>query len=300
MGIDNEISFDMKNKLTRRKFLIRSAGIGIGCCLPVAGIQEATSKNTFQMWKEKPLTMKNGEKQLFVDDVLINRSKGVIRKIHPAKKLSQPVVKGDKPWEYVEQNGKKFLYAALYGTVLKDEATGVFRMWYNINRKTCYAESKDGIHWQKPELGQLGKNNMINLFDFHSPSIILDMTEPDPAKRYKAIGSKEGFSKDEINKLKAKFHSPEWYTRKHAYCAAYSADGINWEMYPDPVLLGMDTITFAKNPNNGEYLAFHKQTKDPRSYGRQVFLSTSMDMKTGQIRSWLWLQMRSIMSMPEN
>jgi hypothetical protein len=222
--------------------------------------------------------LKKGETQIFADDIRIAFQSGILRKCHAARKLDHPVLEGTEPWEFVEQEGRKISYAGIYGSVLRDERTGLFRMWYNVDRETCLATSSDGINWQKPLLGQIGATNMIQLFGFHSPSFILDKFETDPAKRYKAIGSKDGFSKEVIAKLKAKFNSPEWYTRRHAYCAATSPDGLRWEMVPDPILLGMDTITLSQDPCTGEYLAFHKQTQDPRSFGRQVFLSTSKDM----------------------
>ena len=264
--------------ITRRSFLTKSAGIGIGCCLPGTVFQRVFSNN------DKPgtgtLNIKSGEKQIFVDDVMISKIKGVKRKVHPANKLPQPVIEGDKPWEVFEDKYKKVPYAAVYGTVLRDETSGLFRMWYNVHEKSGYAESTDGVNWRKPVLHQVGDTNMLSLFDFHSPSIILDKNEADPAKRYKAIGSKDGFSKEEIEKLKARFNSPEWYKRRFAYCYAYSPDGISWTLSPKPILMGMDTITFAQNPVSGEYLAFYKNTKDPRSFGRQVFLSASEDMQT--------------------
>ncbi len=266
--------------ITRRSFLTKSAGIGIGFCLPAIGLSESFFNGNSATGSEKIFKLKRGEKQIFVDDVMISKIKGLERKVHPAQKLSNPVLEGDKPWEFFEDQYMKIPYAALYGTVLRDEKSGLFRMWYNVHKKSCYAESVDGINWEKPVLHQVGETNMLNLFDFHSPSIIFDKKETDPAKRYKAIGSKEGFSKEEINKLKAKFNSPEWYKRRHAYCYAYSPDGITWTMAPEPILMGMDTITFAQDLVSGEYLAFHKQTKDPRSFGRQVFLSTSNDMQT--------------------
>jgi hypothetical protein len=44
--------------------------------------------------------------------------------------------------------------------------------------------------------------------------------------------------------------------------------------------MGLDTITLAQDPVTGEYLAFHKNTQDPRSVGRQIFLSVSRDLQT--------------------
>ena len=56
---------------------------------------------------------------------------------------------------------------------------------------TCYAESDDGIHWVKPDLGvftfnESPRNNIV--WDFHGASVFIDRGETDPAKRYKAIG----------------------------------------------------------------------------------------------------------------
>lgn len=271
----------MGNRITRRSFLKKNICLGLASTIPEYYTLDYLSKDNInnQGTDTVPLIM-TGRRQLFADDVMLAYTLGIQRKCHPAGKQDHPVLEPDKSWEYVEQEGVKYPYASVYGTVLRDDITGLFRMWYNVNKKICYAESSDGMNWHKPELGQLGPNNIINLFDFHSPSIILDIKDTDPGKRYKAIGSKEGFSKEGISRLKSKFSSSEWYTRRHAYSAAYSPDGLEWTMYPEPVLLGMDTITLAQDPLNGEYLAFHKQTQDPRSFGRQIFLSFSRDMQS--------------------
>ena len=55
---------------------------------------------------------------------------------------------------------------------------------------TCYAESEDGLHWEKPELGIFtfdgsAANNIV--WDLHGASVFIDPVE-DPDKRYKAIG----------------------------------------------------------------------------------------------------------------
>ena len=268
----------MGTALTRRSFIRRGTGLGLGLAFAANPVFVVLPGKIHPACSGLIPTLKTGEKQIFADDEMIAFSSGVKRRTHAACKLDQPVLKSDKPWEFVENQGIQIPYAGIYGTVLRDGKSGRFRMWYNVYKETCYAESADGIKWQKPELGLVGPTNKINLFGFHSPSLILDEKEPDPEKRYKAIGSKEDFSKETINKLRVKYNSPEWYTRRAAYCAAYSSDGFKWSMYPDPILLGMDTITLAHNPVKGEYLAFHKQTQDPRSFGRQVFLSTSKDM----------------------
>ena len=66
-------------------------------------------------------------------------------------RLQQPrpeniAIKYDRPWEDS---------LAFYTTVLKDG--DIYRMYYRCRlarpRLTCYAESRDGIHWTKPDLG---------------------------------------------------------------------------------------------------------------------------------------------------
>ncbi len=56
---------------------------------------------------------------------------------------------------------------------------------------TCYAESDDGIHWSKPDLGIFTFNGRLDnniVWDLHGASVFIDREESDPQKRYKAIG----------------------------------------------------------------------------------------------------------------
>lgn len=56
---------------------------------------------------------------------------------------------------------------------------------------TLYAESDDGINWDKPKLGIFsfnGSNENNIIWDFHGASVFIDLEEKDPDKRYKAIG----------------------------------------------------------------------------------------------------------------
>ena len=269
------------SRIRRRTFLQRGAKLGLGCCFaagsPVAALGQAAVGPADG---NRVRFLNRGERQLLVDDLTIAQQTGVRPMAHAARKLPGPVLEGDRPWEHVVWDGVRLSYASIYGTVLRDERTGSFRMWYNCGTQTLYATSRDGIHWEKPDLGQAGATNIVGLFDFHSPSFVLDRHEPDPARRYKAIGSKGGYPREVMARLAAKFGSPAWYRRSHAYAAAYSADGLKWSLYPEPALLGMDTITLAEDPATGEFLTFHKNSQDPRSIGRQIFLATSRDLQS--------------------
>ncbi len=243
-------------KLDRRKF-VRS-GIGL------AGISSLNLPvfSRFPLSKDKPSfgpSAGAGEKHIFADDRMINVLKGLHRKAHAAGKLEKPVLEADMPWEQGEiTDGKKDRRIYIYGTVLEDQESGNFRMWYNRIRNNYYATSPDGVNWERPVVNPAEKNNKIDLFEFHSPSFIYDQWEKDPSKRYKAVGSGNGVG----------------------YMAAHSADGISWKLYPkNPILESSDTITLAQDPVTHEYLAFHKTYKYPGIKTRQIFLSVSNDMQ---------------------
>lgn len=190
---------------------------------------------------------------LFADDSGIAASNGVVRTVHPARSLSAPVIEPDRPWE-----GSRVY---IYGSVYFDEAARQLRMWYMSRPqafsgdRVLYATSQDGVRWTKPALDSSGQNAV---FSIHSPSVLLDTRETDPAKRYKMLGSKGG-----------------------GYHAAFSADGLRWTSYPkNPVLKFGDTITLTQNPTTGEYLAYHKRPAKVRGFGRRVvWLARSRDFQ---------------------
>ncbi len=226
-------------------------------------------------------------KHLFVDDLDLARQVNTARRVHGAAKLDRPVLEADLPWEQGGiYGGVRDRRVYVYGTVQRDSPDGAFRLWYGgLNGAIYYAESRDGIAWRRPELGLVDyqgsrRNNLLPL-NLHSPSIIRDEREPDPAKRYKAIGSRGGVSAAERLALETRF-GPGLAFSNRAYCAAHSPDGLDWRLDPgNPVLPGMDTITLAQDPATGEYLAFHKRHNDPRTLPvkRQIYLSVSRDMQ---------------------
>ena len=92
------------------------------------------------------------QKQLFMDDRFIDRSENVDLTMNPAYMSEEPILMPDRPWE-TRIGG--------YNTVIKEGDR--FRMWYDftppeddpsgITRGVAYAESTDGVHWDKPEIG---------------------------------------------------------------------------------------------------------------------------------------------------
>jgi len=176
--------------------------------------------------------------ELFVDRHLIDRLDGTELRLHHPRP-EQKVIAFDKPWEGAFCG---------YTTVIRDGE--LLRMYYRglpgagrdgtDAEVTCYAESKDGVQWTKPNLGiyEIGgdKNNNVVLSGqtpaSHNFSPFLD-THPDalPKQRFKALG---GTSAGLIGFV--------------------SADGLNWKrIQQEPV--------FTKGIFDSQNVAFYSQSE---------------------------------------
>ena len=203
----------------------------------------------------KPIRIGAG-KQLFFDGRFIQKSKGVRIVMNPPAKAGQ-VLFADKPWEDFRLTS--------YFTVVQDG--GICRMYYSCFSKDqwhtpkswekhaylCYAESKDGIRWTKPELGLVefegSKKNNIILRSVVDGTVFIDPTAP-PERRYKllhTIGPHKGGLR-----------------------VSYSADGLRFTT-PKPVspwCPDSQQVAFW-DARLGKYTAFlRKNTKRGRSVGR--------------------------------
>jgi hypothetical protein len=132
-------------------------------------------------------------RELFVNHFLIEKMEGLALKLHEPQREGI-ALKFDRPWEG-EFSG--------YTTVIKDGS--LYRMYYrglpsagrdgSENETVCYAESKDGIAWSKPNLGLFEvrgrlENNVIltNRPFAHNFSPLLDERPgTPPAEKYKAL-----------------------------------------------------------------------------------------------------------------
>jgi hypothetical protein len=145
-------------------------------------------------------------------------------------------------------------HAILYGNVMHDGAK--FRMWYlgmiesslkewaqNRWRPMCYAESKDGITWTKPDLGLVeiagSKHNNACLIegDPHSLTrlddflcVLHEPDAPDPTQRYKCVFVAHVPFAD-VKGGRAKIGPPaeNW----QALVTATSPDGLRWKVVGD-------------------------------------------------------------------
>lgn len=225
-------------------------------------------------------------KQLFLDDRVIDRIEKVRRTLHrPVRYSGNPIIEADRPWE----NGPEGFDVSLGGgSVLYDEEEHIFKMWYRTGNdvnaySVCYATSKDGLHWQKPNLG---------LYDFHGsrqnnllrpavggtglirrPNIIKDYQEPDPEKRYKMLYMDEINSTDrsiERHLNRTQSFGGTGNEGNYVLRQAYSADGIYWRMnageyVPFKPPLVPNGVLFGWDPRRKLFVHYHKMTVQKRA-----------------------------------
>ena len=135
----------------------------------------------------------------------ITEKKNCYDRFEPLKKPAQnPVLKAEMPWE---KSG------VAWGSVLRSQVDGKFKFFYSTDFPgeqagavlvdnsmqgrshcvVCYAESDDGLVWRRPALNQFfqnefpGNNIVLTWAAYYndSPSVIEDLHEPDPQRRYK-------------------------------------------------------------------------------------------------------------------
>jgi len=186
-------------------------------------------------------------RELFVDTFLIDRLTGVELTLHKPE-AKDVVLVCDAPWE-----GNTSAYYTLF------QDGDRFRMYFRgshfdeakktmLHQFACYAESADGLHWTKPELGIFEfdgskKNNIV----WGGPGATHNFTafkdgNPNcpPGARYKALGG-----------------APKGTTGLLAF---HSADGVHWSLLTDaPVITAgaFDSQNLAFwDDARGEYRAY--------------------------------------------
>ncbi|MBM3890562.1 MAG: hypothetical protein FJ388_15730 [Verrucomicrobia bacterium] len=153
---------------------------------------------------EPTVNLRDPLKQLVLDSRVIAETNNVRLALGTVEKdTHNPLFQADRPWENALNN--------LYPNVVYDEHDRLFKLWYkcvladsnviaqmmpprtinNVGWFLCYATSKDGITWTKPELGLHGfagtaKNNAVAR-DVANVGVFKDRHDSDPARRYKMI-----------------------------------------------------------------------------------------------------------------
>lgn len=150
-------------------------------------------------------------RQLFVDDFLVEHTT-LKRTVHAATYLPEsPVLEPDRPWEGEADSKVAMVFS---DGVWYDPKDSLFKMWYmgGPSISTCYAISKDGLHWDKPSLDVVPGTNITHPGARDSTTVWLDLEEGDLGRRFKMVRSHKGDG---------------WGLSIH-----FSSDGIHWG---DPV-----------------------------------------------------------------
>lgn len=176
-------------------------------------------------------------RRLFLDAMVVEESNGLSRVFHSAEKYEKsPVVRKDKPWEDWGPY--------LYGTVMWDQ--GKLKMWYQaignqegpIRGVVGYAESTDGLHWNKPNLG---------VYEYHG------------SKENNIVESNDNFHIPSVFKLADNTWVMYGYGREIGPHMAYSKDGLMWTNSTNKALFeSSDVVNFFYDPYEARWVAMYK------------------------------------------
>ena len=214
-------------------------------------------------------------RELFVDDYLIERLRGV------ELRLQKPVprnvaINHDAPWEGNTSG---------YHTVFQDG--NLFRAYYRgahydssgtYEPVVCYAESRDGIKWYRPELGLVNykgstRNNII--WDGVGSLNFTPFRDRNPncreGEEYKALGTPSARNHEE-----------------QALFAFKSPDGVHWSLLSEkPVMdhtVGANVFDSQNlafyDPLRGCYVGYYRDSIYPGGVRfRQIMTCTSTDFR---------------------
>ena len=147
---------------------------------------------------------------LLLDSAIVSKTSNMALKVgevtkHPAN----PLFGEDHSWERRFDN--------LYGNISFDREKGWYKCWYSpfivahsaqgmsLSKRlevpfdahedqemgVCYAQSRDGVNWEKPDLGLVefagSRQNNLVMRKVHGAGIFQDDNDENPDRRYKAI-----------------------------------------------------------------------------------------------------------------
>jgi hypothetical protein len=217
--------------------------------------------------------------QFFIDDLVIESVQDMTRRHHqPQKTGDGPMIRKDRPWEetiYITCNTWNVIY---------DPQDSLFKCWYenwmikdghdvpsqfresdgkiivDVHEGkpscVCYAQSTDGVTWEKPELDIVqidGANTNVVMglgvggATAHCATVMLDPMETDPSRRFKMFF------------MNAIADIVEGTTGSAFFALATSPDGIYWALSEERPVFGLterslgDVVTLTADPAGRVY-----------------------------------------------
>jgi hypothetical protein len=215
------------------------------------------------------------QKQLFIDDYIVAKTKGVFRTLnHPVKYEGNPLISPPEP-----RPGEPEL-VILGGSVIYDQQERLFKMWYEAtdhqrtHSAVGYATSTDGIDWDLPHHGRIefpqwrdprfATASTDNNFVFDRPTelvlcVFKDPVAKTPDRRYKMIYREASGGKSGL-------------------FAAFSPDGIHWSGETGPILPSADSFhSVIWNATWQKYVIHSRHNETSGKKTRQVLQSESDD-----------------------
>ena len=174
--------------------------------------------------------------ELFVDDYLTDSMQGLELKLHTPEPAGKAMV-FDKPWEGVTSGSEAVVFqdGDLYRMYYRGSSHHGYALESLLKPNevvvpehpptACYAESRDGIHWTRPNLGLIEfdgskENNIVWMGKGSASFMVVKDTNPaaPEQERYKAVG-------------------PDRWEGRSGLFAFTSPDGIRWkQMQEEPIL----------------------------------------------------------------
>ena len=211
------------------------------------------------------------EKQLFIDDCIIDGQERIARTLHQFKRHpANPLLVPEMPWERAN---------FVYGAVIRDPEIGLFRLWctnsgarpdteedYEFRVQVCYAESKDGLAWDRPDLGivEIDRSSQNNVVAsnagggcLRAGSVVYSPDTEDPALRYV-----------HLNQM-AEGTAP-----------SYSADGLHWTADDPPIFMASDAATLSYDQRQDRFFCSSVTDVEARGFVRRSISMTDTDLQT--------------------
>lgn len=226
-------------------------------CLPECGIADGDLGLLFWTFGRFPSTGSDGENRF---GRVTSHSDTFDLELLPKKRGA--VLKAEEPWEG--------LYIATFSPPLWDAEDGIFRQVYECRyeddrgksgHRYALATSKDGINWEKPDLGLVDFEGSRHNNLFPTPAgrrlvhVVLDPDDPEPGRRYKGL-----------------------LTVPEGRVPVVSPDCLHWQKL-DALLPSGDAGTMAFDREKRLFMALLKRS-NPNTVGRSYDISFSHDFET--------------------
>ncbi|MGD0898838.1 MAG: LamG-like jellyroll fold domain-containing protein [Thermoguttaceae bacterium] len=199
-----------------------------------------------------------GRKHVFIDDALLDKNDGLSFVVHPPQKREVTDFRSDRTWDGTPRFGSG---VPDIGSIFDDE--GELRLFYanggmfgGKQHVIAVARSKDGLHWEKPELGLVdwdgsSRNNIV--MRQVAQGMVFKDPRPDVAanERYKYVA----------------------YCMSRGFYVFTSQDGLRWRRN-ETIALPFDpdgTIAMWWDDQQGRFGAFIRMIG-----GKRTFRSTAL------------------------